>query len=584
DSFPNFIAIDYTSSMETSSTITSVTFYFDGIETVYDHCTDHDYFYDYLWIEGTPYVAPERDLSLRIHYTHNGFSLPAVDYFGTTAVTGLRDANGNVIEDTQNYHVQAGDTLDITLHDGFKTSATFVRDDLDTATNSNEARPTSFSNTVGTMNVIVVPVYWRDQTDRRSDANLEAIYRALGNVIDANGNVTVYTPADPSEPSLSQYYQTASYGKLTVNAFVTEWYSIDATYDEMRDRDPQFDSYDVYQWLYSTYPDMDFSRFDSDRDGILDEVIFINTGDMSGYDSYERFSFAGAFRTVIAYGGYEQPGAGAGLARPVIHHYVNLNLGFLFENMIIGEPANVETSTLIHEFGHTLGLGDYYDTGSKGVSFLGGYDMMDRDVGDWNVYSKYTAGWITPTVVNLNGQASATYTIRSSAIHGDALLIYANGYNYNGTPFDEYLMVDLFTAQGLHEKDSALYNLENSVGVRIYHVNRRMEKSYVDTLDGSVACGRDIFSNDSDNSWNELCGFSELEIIPADGNGFTNRAFTEDCLFVAGDSFRTESYSDFFYNGKMDNGMSLGYEISVTSIDQVNGEYVATITVTAVGN
>ena len=46
-----------------------------------------------------------------------------------------------------------------------------------------------------------------------------------------------------------------------------------------------------------------------------------------------------------------------------------------------------------------------------------------------------------------SGKSSLTFALRSSALYGDSLVIPAAGYAYNGTPYDEYLMVDLYTPE-----------------------------------------------------------------------------------------------------------------------------------------
>ena len=49
----------------------------------------------------------------------------------------------------------------------------------------------------------------------------------------------------------------------------------------------------------------------------------------------------------------------------------------------------------IHEFGHILGIDDYYDTSASGEHPMEGYDIMDAMLGDHNAFSKFNQGWLT---------------------------------------------------------------------------------------------------------------------------------------------------------------------------------------------
>lgn len=579
---PNYISLgdEYCSDM----TVWSITFYFDGIETQFDGCRFHDYFNRVYYLPGTPFVADHKEYMLSMQYTHDGQVLEStVDYFDTVTLGALRDSSGNAIADPRNHYVNPGDTLDITLADGYRTTLPLVRPSLSDAANVNETRPLSFSENIGSMNVLVVPIVWSDQQDRATEENLQLIRQALGDVLDENFLVTNYAPADTATHSLTSYFQTASYGQLNVRSFVTDWYQFDASYADMRDQEWQSEYEQILQWIKERYPNLDLRQFDGDSDGILDEIIFINSGDMEGYSGYTRFGFSGSYRMVLSYGDRETAGTGTP-EEPGIYHYVNIPMGDLFDDKTIGTAENLTTSILNHEFGHSLGLQDYYDQGDKGLGFLGGYDMQDSNAGDWNVYSKFAAGWLAPTVVekeDFGTKESLSFTLRSSALSADALVIPACGYDYNGTPFDEYLMIDLFTPEGLHERDCAWYGLQDSVGVRIYHVSDLMERTENKNVNPPQTFGMWHYQNNSSSVWSEKFGMHKLEILSATGkNQFSVRDYSAQDLFAAGSSFRAEDFTEFFYKGKMDNGMAFGYTITVDSIEQVNGEYVAVVTVT----
>lgn len=170
---------------------------------------------------------------------------------------------------------------------------------------------------------------------------------------------------------------------------------------------------------------------------------------------------------------------------------------------------------------------------------------------------------------------TVTVTLRSATLTGDVLLIPAANYDYNGTPFDEYLLVELFTPDGLHRFASDAYALKDSVGVRIYHVSDRLWKAEdLDTYTGMpLTYGRQVHTNASDK-WSKAFGYHQIEILSATGvNHFTsyqhkNTEFTAKDLFRAGDSFCAEQFPEFFYNGKMDNGYDFGYTVEIVSVTE----------------
>jgi len=134
----------------------------------------------------------------------------------------------------------------------------------------------------------------------------------------------------------------------------------------------------------------------------------------------------------------------------------------------------------------------------------------------------------------------------------------------------------------LHKVDSARCNLQDSVGVRIYHVSDLMELGTTDMGNGTFhTFGIQHYANNSDTLYSQQFGMHQLEILSATGkNPFNERAYNPEDLFTAGSSFAAERFTQFFHKGRMDNGMAFGYEIAVKSIELVDGEYVATVTVT----
>ena len=140
----------------------------------------------------------------------------------------------------------------------------------------------------------------------------------------------------------------------------------------------------------------------------------------------------------------------------------------------------VDTHTYVHEFGHVLGLDDYYSYDAFDDEPLGRLDMMDNNIGDHNAYSKYLLNWIDPILVEKEG----TYTIFGLTTSSkNALLIPADLNNFSYSPFSEYLLIELYTPDGLNRFDSLhRYQGEGSsipyhftkAGIKILHVDSRL--------------------------------------------------------------------------------------------------------------
>lgn len=83
------------------------------------------------------------------------------------------------------------------------------------------------------------------------------------------------------------------------------------------------------------------------------------------------------------------------------------------------------------------------------------FDMQSRNVGDWNVYSKYAVGWIQPEVVTgLEPVQSVEIAIGELAATGDAIVILVANGIFDGS-FGEYIIIDLMT-DGVNGRDAAI--------------------------------------------------------------------------------------------------------------------------------
>jgi len=257
--------------------------------------------------------------------------------------------------------------------------------------------------------------------------------------------------------SLREYYEEVSYNhfRLSPGAGPKGWYTArhhHHYYGEGFDKSIQL----VQEAISAADVELDFNSYDQDGDCRLDmPVIVIHQGEgeeSSGqiqdiWSHYGRKLFFtedtcahNQYRTIQVTGYTLQP---------------ELNGGRL---STIGVFA--------HEYGHALGLPDFYDTdytseglGHWDVMATGAWNRINR-VGDspahMNPWSKYALGWLTPTVV--------TTPLVNEPIEQNAFIpdVYQIG---NGNPFTggEYFLIENRQQVGF---DSAL----PSSGLAVWHI------------------------------------------------------------------------------------------------------------------
>ena len=466
-------------------------------------------------------------------------------------------------------------TLDITIGD------TTVAVDVPTvprfsgAKTLSELAPYANADALGEVSVLAVPVCWADEPHRANEEALGLYRKNLGRVLAVDGTVKDYSDPNDTMLSMSEYFDLASYGKYTINTVMTDWYMSGETFGETRERAPDLPyGAEILTWVKETYPQLDWTQFDRDSDGYVDALVLINAGEINPDDGYTIISMGGAIHYRELYNG-----ANANTPEdPTVNAYVTINQHFLETD---------GARTLIHELGHNFGLIDYYDVYYTGINAVGGYDMQSDNFGDWNAYSKYAVGWLAPEVVTgLGSGESVDITIGASALTDEAIVIpAATSRTYDGTPFSEYLLVDLFTDKGAHQFDAVNQGLNGVTGVRIYHVNAMMELHVEEANGTSYDIGTPHYVNAYESK-----GQYHMELIQQGGkNTFTDLddfenlypLVTAQDFFYAGDSFRMEDYDAFFLNGKMDEGIPFGYTIEVLSITNGANGPEATIRITA---
>lgn len=377
---------------------------------------------------------------------------------------------------------------------------------------------------------------------------------------------------ETSWESVSSFYAKSSYGKLTLDGTVTEWYESGYSSSEIdnmatRGRDPVAIVLDeAIEWVKTSQTGIDLTDYDVDQDGHIDAVWLVYSAPSQLSDTFWAY----------VYWSFQNQNV-RNLASPTPYAYAWASYDFMYEGY--GQNG-IDAHTYIHETGHLLGLDDYYDYDNES-SPMGAIDMMDNNIIDHNGYSKFALGWTNPFVVT----GDADIELLPASTSGQVILL-AN--EWNGSPFDEYLLIELYTPDGLNQKDSDAAYPGNNVrgftvpGIRMYHVDTRLfnpsTNEYVDSLADGVVIGAH-----NSESWSNLSQFKSsfklLSLVDAAKNtrylSSPLARASNNTLFKTGSSFVFNDYKSAFPRGSkntMNDGSSFPFTIEFTNVNSTSAQ------------
>ncbi len=372
-------------------------------------------------------------------------------------------------EDTSSMKVTFANE-NVTLKDGDKgyyspDEVTLGADNTDYAAGTQSRNLTPAK---GKVPLLVVPVVLPGDEANATDANWNLIQRSFFGDDD-----------DVYYESLRSYYYKSSYGQLLFEGVTADYfypgqdgslglassYAIGPKASVVRSIAKAIPS-----WLTTTYPNFSLDDYDSDDDGCLDTVwmVYLHAAD---HDKN--------FWAYTSWGGND-----AGTKEsPSVSTFGWMSYDFCRGLGISSVDKNGDAHTAIHETGHMMGLSDYYPTSKDTDSYynaVGTYDMMSSNFLDHNPYSKLLLGWIKPYIV----YGSCSIDLISSQNQNAAIVIPYDGKTYQKdsdghilfNPFDEYLILDLYTPKNLNHNNYSPYGASyvNATGGRLYHVDSRL--------------------------------------------------------------------------------------------------------------
>lgn len=424
------------------------------------------------------------------------------------------------------------------------------------------------SESVGNQKMLVVPVQLSGATSWTS-----SMLTNLNTVFFGEASSTTFE-------SVKSYFKKSSYDNLIIDGVVTDVFR--SQYSKTDIVNATKNGYTCSDYIaaefYESASTSLLNEYDVNNDGFVDNCVFIYSNNYATTSSsqYEQDSFW-AWCTYYDYQ--------SNMTKPSINNYMWASYYFINDGYTFYNNSKPDAHTFIHESGHLLGLDDYYCYDEKNAwDCAGQLDMQSYNVGDHNIYSKLALGWVKPYVVT----DSTSIELKTSALNPEAILI---NDSWNGSAFDEYILIEYYTPQGLNEVDSK-YNFNGRDkmysynGLRIYHVDARLTelnvsnegelsfKGYTDDIKSTYNSVTYIGSSNSasysylNSPYNKV--FRQLHLIDQGeqnvlNNGNGGSIVNKSALWTGPKTFTPSS--KYFYNGvKFNDGTDIGYTISVANL------------------
>ena len=454
--------------------------------------------------------------------------------------------------------------------------------------------------TKGDANILVVPIDFLGDFANQIFTNVDVTYtdKDLSNIektyfADISNNIF---------PSVKSFYKASSFNKLNLNGVVSPVVTLPKEYKDylskahavsINEAVNEIISY-VYDYLFNETKTYYIGDFDSDNDKKVDAISLICNYPIN-------ISFGDAYldathRSLVDYKNVYFSSSITDIENTPINAFSIASDAYRFAS-----NSGRDSHAFIYQVGRMLGLDDYEDlTGNVYTSYyrapLGYMDIMGGLVGDHNVFSKYQLGWIEPRVITLDDipDNGLTLTLNSSITSGDAIILSTS----NKGLFGEYLMLDLYTLEGVNEIDKEMISpyglsLFDKAGIRLYQVDSSLVRGYdsiytkyngeldfdaIYVLENGeeVAYVYDYaYSNNSSIKYptsGEIYNYPLVSLLSKKGVNrhlvdYSNYLTSSD-LFLEGDSFATESQIEGFYrNFAFHNEEKLGISFNVDKIE-----------------
>lgn len=527
-------------------------------------------------------------------------------------------------------------TVRIYKNNDYSSNGRFVpADKVDLELNYNDLSGTLSNNksvmpSLGDANLLVIPVHLPGGNEYKTDkvkSDIEKVF--FGDKDDSSLGFK----------SVKQYYSEASYGKFNLSGTVTDWFDATTLVSDVKDITSGTYGTIVNKILRgavdwaSSSQGINLKDFDNNEDGNIDGVYLVydhldwTTENYIQHESNPQFDSSTlnqAFWNFTYWDFYSESkndkpstsGFSWSSFDMMYTSYCERNKNDTPDLSDLSK-IKLDSHTFIHEFGHLLGLEDYYSSSDSSYHPAGESTMMDQNIGDLDSYSKMLLGWVTPYVVYGTSEITITNVSKNS---GNSVIVIPSNYaeisqsvedaikgnridkfRYTFNPFSEYLMIDLYTPDGNNEQDTYgpyVFDrsaMANKVGVRIYHIDSRIFKckvvdymggqklAYVDgyVWDGQMLADDEAILMPISNNMSESKNFQlpqsfdyfdQIRLLESSGiNTFDkNGMMTNQTLYYSESKpFDIMSYGYQFFNGRYtyDDGNELPFKVKVLNVE-----------------
>jgi len=172
---------------------------------------------------------------------------------------------------------------------------------------------------------------------------------------------------------------------------------------------------------------LDFTQYDSDKDGKVDLVYILYAGPPASDENYIDPAWIADPSTLI-WPHYNTTSSSAIYDGKSLSDYeVSSELNGVYSNA--DTAVITDLGLAYHEFGHGLGLPDIYSTDKSSVhKTLGEWDIMDYGCynslpANYTIYERWFMGWTTPRLIN----KAENVTMRALTDGGEGLIITKTG-------------------------------------------------------------------------------------------------------------------------------------------------------------
>ncbi len=497
---------------------------------------------------------------------------------------------------------------------------------------------------LGDVNLLVIPVHVKGEEKYRTEEIRKDIETMFFSEQDDRMGY----------PSVKEYFKQSSYGKLNFQGKVTAWYDSGLTASEISQDYVDEDGYrkngtikgdilrNAVQWATETQ-DINLKDYDKNDDGSIDAVWLIydhldwNTEMIIKTSEDSSYRGEGLNSAFWNFTGWDYDTLPSDIPTTSGFSWASFDMMYTsyckrdemdVPNLTDLSSIPLDSHTFIHETGHLLGLDDYYAADDNYYHPAGKSTMMDQNICDLDSYSKMLLGWVTPYVCY--GTSEILIPSATSSDHGVIVIPYNyekisdeiekmhqnetsfDDYVYTFNPFSEYIMIDLYSPDGLNAKDvygrgendgfnDYVFDREqgmSTTGVRIYHIDSRIFKctvvnydggqllNYVDgyvwdekRLNDNQAILMPISNQKSEATSfqlpNEFNMFDQIRLLEATGkNSFdSNHYASNQTLWTpSSNPFDIVSFGYQFFNANYtyNNGEDLPFKVQVTTLKEVN--------------